>query len=249
MSKYRSLLAIGIFSIATNALATTSGDKGNGGDHYAIEFVDLAHQISGWICAGYDNTLGQQVGCKRFADAVDTTTVESTNDELEVGTAVKDALNFPLQEKIMFNRKAWDEMGIGFRRAQLVLHEYLGILQIDDSDYQLSNWISGMDLNAILCVDGKLAISISIGEEGRGVDLSSEYNGDGISGHSDMSSDGFLKLIQRPPYVLNFKNSQNGGPVSVIVSPNEVGMPLKAEITNDGVSSSYQCTLYKETGA
>src|SRR5690606_13415200 len=80
-----------------------------------------------------------------------TTKVESTNKELMLDGKPKDAINYPNEKEIEFNRARWDAM-TSKSRAILVLHEYLGILRIPDIGYSVSlsalkNYKSPVDSN------------------------------------------------------------------------------------------------------
>ena len=47
---------------------------------------------------------------------------------------------YPDQGEIVFNRKQWDQLNFS-KQLRLVLHEYLGIIGLDDTDYRLSGTI------------------------------------------------------------------------------------------------------------
>ncbi len=111
-------------------------DVGNGGDRYAGEFVEIGEEIVETLIhsprAGIDSTA--------MLEAIRKTKVVS-KDSLELDGKAIDAINYPLATppRIEVNRDAWDRMK--WRRHDkifLVMHEYLGILGVDDSNYQIS---------------------------------------------------------------------------------------------------------------
>lgn len=113
---------------------------GNGGDEYSVEFTQLAHELTDWLAANR-KLLPKSFSMQAYRTALKTTQVESTDEPLSLNGATKDALNFPAQKRILFNRAAWNRILSLPRKKALVFHEYLGILGIDDSRYQISRLV------------------------------------------------------------------------------------------------------------
>lgn len=146
------LAALAAFPMAAHATKVI----GNGGDTYAIEFVDVANEITNYL-KEHETDI---VDSKAFAKAVSDTSVESTDKNLSLEGKPKDAINYPTLKKIVFNRKRWTNT-TDQQRAILVLHEYLGILQVEGATYEKSKkLLSSMNFNraAITLVD---AISVN----------------------------------------------------------------------------------------
>lgn len=132
--------SVGILFIATSlsAFAFEEGtDRGNGGDEYSKSFIEYGLDIS--------EALGQNpipgVDAKSLQQAVRNTFVNSQENLVLRGNEV-DAINYPNPQnpRILVSRSGWDRLAsTPHRRAFLVLHEYLGILGIDDSRYQISS--------------------------------------------------------------------------------------------------------------
>jgi hypothetical protein len=111
-------------------------DRGNGGDEYAKSFIDMGLDIA--------ESLAQHplpgVKAEELVEAIHKTLVNSQEQLVLRGDEV-DAINDPSMSppRILISRKSWDRMEAApHRRAFLVLHEYLGIMGIDDSRYQIS---------------------------------------------------------------------------------------------------------------
>lgn len=124
---------LAISLVLTSSMASATKVIGNGGDSYAFEFVEVAysimHNISWEVVEGFTFDDLQRV--------IRDTKVESTNVDLFLDGVPKDAINYPAEKKIIFNYRRWREMDISLRPV-FVLHEYLGILGIDDSSYRYS---------------------------------------------------------------------------------------------------------------
>lgn len=126
------------FLILVSFVLTTSSAfavkvVGNGGDTYAIEFVSVASDILDYLeVSGSDG-----LDLAQLKDVMKTTKVESTDKALSLKGVPKDAINYPTEKRILFNRLAWGNAKEA-QKPRLVLHEYLGILGVDDSSYARS---------------------------------------------------------------------------------------------------------------
>ena len=133
-----------------NGLAFAGGHSvGNGGDSQVIEFQNLGIEIfKKWIELSAECDVRLSINPQQLYKKILSTTVESTDEMLyleENGNKVlKEAINYPSENRIIFNRAAfgrnWDSYGYQGKK-QFVLHEYLGVLGIVDPMYANSNAI------------------------------------------------------------------------------------------------------------
>ena len=129
------LSCLTIFS--AKAFCADGGTSGGGGDSYSLEFVSLAYNIISTLktqpIAGIDLT--------KLARAVATTRVNS-KALLTLNGNLVDAINYPdaKNPRIEISRSGWDHLiADPAEKMSLVLHEYLGILRVDDRQYQISH--------------------------------------------------------------------------------------------------------------
>ncbi|MEK2690389.1 hypothetical protein [Bdellovibrio sp. GT3] len=137
------------------SLAAQAGPRvvGNGGDHVSLEFVELARQVYYKIL--YSEHKDFDVDSLEAAIA--STKIQSTDEQLILDGVPKDAINYPSQKRIIFNRKAWSQMNLELR-SLLVLHEYLGVMGINDSTYSVSTrllQIRSFAISSVLCKSDK----------------------------------------------------------------------------------------------
>jgi len=154
------LILVSLFTIASPALAVKV--VGNGGDSYAIEFVTIASDILNYL----GDTDSGGLDLEKLKEVMKTTKVESTNQALSLGGIPKDAINYPTEKRIIFNRTAWGNSKEG-QKPRLVLHEYLGILGVDDSSYALSTLLLkkfGYGIN-VTEVDGPFTVNFATPHE------------------------------------------------------------------------------------
>lgn len=112
------------------------GDRGNGGDTYASEFVAAAYGILQWL---HEHPVAE-IKTESLALVILQTKVYS-QDQLTLEGQTVDAINYPKAKpaRIEINRQRWDQIRDDeYRQWRLVLHEYLPILGIDDRNYQVS---------------------------------------------------------------------------------------------------------------
>jgi hypothetical protein len=137
-----------IFMLSFQVIAQTSDGigHGGGGDQYALEFVTYGTAIAGLLKNTQAAKHFPEIDIVKFEKALSKTRVE-TVEQLFLGSVEVDAINYPDSNLIQLNRKRWAMLQEQdpSRFYALVLHEYLGILRIDDSNYILSssfnNWI------------------------------------------------------------------------------------------------------------
>jgi len=114
----------------------SSTDLGSGGDDYAGEFVEIGNEL-------VELLLQQpilEVTAQELNAAIKATKVTSA-PHLELNRKPIDGLNFPnrVPPQIQVSRSSWDRFKLTrHKKFFLVLHEYLGILHQDDSNYQIS---------------------------------------------------------------------------------------------------------------
>jgi hypothetical protein len=148
---------IGKFLIAVLLIASPFAQAlkviGNGGDTAAIEFIEIANQIADIL----ENDPAAPVEIRRFRQAIASTEVRSTYRRLVLNNEFKDAINYPDIKLIIFNRRSWDLHSDFLWRARLVMHEYLGIMGLEDTRYELSSlllkplWVvTGDDADVLL---------------------------------------------------------------------------------------------------
>lgn len=117
--------------------AMSLGNDGpNGGDAYGGEFVSLGHEIASEMekieRSNFEVDLGE------FKKILKQVIVYSDEGRyIAVNGQPVDALNFPNDKKILINRERWRQMGLK-EKLRLVLHEYLGILNVERNVYKVS---------------------------------------------------------------------------------------------------------------
>jgi hypothetical protein len=157
----KTLLFAIIALTAISALATeTNGiERGNGGDEISQEFVLIGYELVESLQR--DPIAG--IHAEKLFQAVQNTKVISTSQKLILRGQEVSAINDPsaLPPRITINQQAWQEMNeSSHKKVFLAFHEYLGILGIDDSNYQISSLLD----RAKVC-DRHPAIRTDIEEE------------------------------------------------------------------------------------
>jgi hypothetical protein len=215
MSKTKTIALMGMMLFGIGAFATgafASGrDVGNGGDSYSLQFVKIGHDLESWIASKKGATdFPAELDEKSFVNTVNTTRVESTDEALSLNGIPKDAINYPAEKRIVFNRAAWDKLKTYQQRASLVMHEYLGIMGLDDSSYRISSYFLSFKNAVIHPANCTMRITLDnvsnnvsdqikqivkekgyIDQEGPG------YTG---NGHWDFGKDGYLWIKMRVDY-------------------------------------------------
>ena len=133
-------IALSLFLFASIAIAEQKDS--NGGSGVAAEFMEAAH---GLIARLYSKPIAE-VDLKSFAAAVAETKVVPKKSLKLRGDAV-DAINYPSRKLIEVSVLRWNKLTMTpWVKQQLVFHEYLGILGIDDTGYKVSRQILNSDL-------------------------------------------------------------------------------------------------------
>lgn len=131
------------FLISFSAFGYIGGDQdegiggtevGNGGDSVAQEFITLGYRIAGSLMQGPI----EGVDSVKLLSVVTTTKVMS-RDNLVLNGAPVTAINYPSSKVIEVDINRWNRTKSFMTRAYLVLHEYLWIMGIDDTNYKVSH--------------------------------------------------------------------------------------------------------------
>lgn len=119
----------------------STGTRG-GGDGYALEFRDLANTVANELKQTVIAVPGFDLAKFEALIAPEASTIESTDQPLRVSpgdTVVKTAINEPDTRHIIIQRTSWDKLIDHHLREVLVLHEYLGLMRIDDNQFKISS--------------------------------------------------------------------------------------------------------------
>lgn len=120
-----------------NAKATSGPRTGGGGNTCALvisQNTDLLQKNSELMLENdivnptQLERLNQEIASARFY----------TTDKLEIDKEDKDAINFYLQNKVVVSEKFCRYIEVSGRAASILLHEYMGLAEIDDADYKKS---------------------------------------------------------------------------------------------------------------
>ncbi len=139
MKRWIFILTLALLGASVSALAREEDgiDRGNPGDEYAAAFINIGYDLAENLAK--DPIPG--VEARALFAAVRATSLHS-EASLKLRGYEVDAINYPHSEapRIVVSRAGWDRMGLEpHRRVFLVLHEYLAIMGIDDSKYQVSS--------------------------------------------------------------------------------------------------------------
>lgn len=136
----RSLLLCLIFaySFQLSASIGLGHDQGNGGDLFAAEFVKTGE----WLLRLLRYQGEHSIDLDLLESVIEHSSVESTDKRLRLNDTPKDAINYPQQKRILFDRRRWKKMDKG-ERAVLVLHEYLGLMKVENASYAFSKELLG----------------------------------------------------------------------------------------------------------
>jgi hypothetical protein len=147
--KFILCLALPFFSGFGTAYGN-GGEHSGGGGYRELQFKGIGYAIVDVLPgAKHVPRLLKRLDFKRLKKVIDETRVEATDELLRpspqgkiLPALIKDALNTPRKKVIQFNIDSWDALPDGGSRAALVLHEYLGIMGVDDSIYKYSHLIN-----------------------------------------------------------------------------------------------------------
>ena len=108
---------------------------GNGGDFYALQFASYADRIVTYLQINQDDI--PEVSADTMEKIVAETKIESTTKKLILDGYEKAAINYPDKKLIVINQDQWSASS-DRERSALVLHEYLGLMGIEDAKYAVS---------------------------------------------------------------------------------------------------------------
>lgn len=134
------LLAV-LLSLFTATSAFAGWDSGNAGDPYAAEFIMTGKDLAARLKLAPASEL-KKLDLARLNETIGATTVRTDEtltfkDGHEVG-----AINYPDTLMIKLSRTVWRTFRPSTQtnaRFTFVLHEYLGIMKIDDKNYKVSS--------------------------------------------------------------------------------------------------------------
>lgn len=146
MKKLIQHLFLGSVAICLSGIAAAEVRIGNGGDALAAQFVETADEMIDLIersMATNHFKLPKEIDFNRLKEKVATAKVFSEDKVyLQNGSEV-DALNFPAENKIIFNRDRLRRLVFNLKgQRTLVMHEYLWLAGTDDSSYKNSVYLS-----------------------------------------------------------------------------------------------------------
>jgi hypothetical protein len=135
------------------AVAGGGSEVGNGGDTWSIDFVSTANRTAEEISR---MTPEQRYGVEplSLSKTIELTKVESTPEPIFIGGIQKTAINYPNQKKILLSRPSWDAVKNMIVKRRLALHEFLGIMRIDDQNYQISSKIYANEMIGVNPCEG-----------------------------------------------------------------------------------------------
>jgi hypothetical protein len=130
-------------SVSRSGPSGGGGDiAGNGGEATVLEFK--AASRTALAIAHASPEISEKVDLKQLEASVNEAVVQSVDQKLFVQGVEKDAVNYPSTRKIFVNRARWRLLDDSTRLA-LVLHEHLGLLSINDRDYEISYLLLDVD--------------------------------------------------------------------------------------------------------
>jgi hypothetical protein len=128
------------FAVALSSLsAYAGGTVGSGGDAIVGTFTAYARILDG-LLKGELKEQFPEVDVLKFENAVESTEIV-VQDKLILGGIEKDAVTNVKTATIQISRSRWPQV-LSYSvqsRYQLVLHEFLHLLQIDDKRYEISS--------------------------------------------------------------------------------------------------------------
>jgi len=136
------LIALFLFALSPNpshARATDGWENGNAGDTFSAEFILTARDLVQRMKLLPPSELGE-INLNSLAGAVLSAKVHSEETLLLDGYEV-DAINYPARQEIVLSRTRWRALrqpSETTQRLMLVLHEYLFLVGIDDTQFRFS---------------------------------------------------------------------------------------------------------------
>ena len=138
---------LGFISLALNNFSYAGVGAGGGGDAVSQDFIRAGLAALSYV-SNHPGTIS--INLKSLAETVQKTSVESTNEELNLGSKHKSAINYPDSKQIIVSRVDWANLTENSKKS-LALHEYLGIMRVNDQNYQLSTQLLQLHFNTMVC--------------------------------------------------------------------------------------------------
>lgn len=127
----------------TSSAFSTGPSVSGGGDAESLKFSMIANRAA--MIIRDNQTQFPEIKYEVFIDAIKRIKIKITNEDLMVNGEKKDAINYPAESLIKVNRFAFRSLtSNSMLQIALVVHEYLGILAVDDSNYFISSRIGGI---------------------------------------------------------------------------------------------------------
>ena len=130
------ILKITIISILISLGAQAGTRDSGGGDAIALDFIATAVNIGSWLDGNSSDVPG--LDAAHFKNKLANLNLSTTDKVLLIDGIEKDAVNYPAQVKIIVNRARWSKIASKYQKTSLVLHEFLGIMGINDTLYSVS---------------------------------------------------------------------------------------------------------------
>lgn len=133
------LVVLGLLAGLVPSTSFANGAWG-GGDGYALDFVKTAREVLAQLSRVKPGNE-TEIDVVALKAAIDNTKVTSTKDPILVSDDPdqKDAKNNPELKEIVLSRGGWDALRDRAARLRLVLHEYCGIMRLNDKNYRISS--------------------------------------------------------------------------------------------------------------
>ncbi|MCO5143828.1 MAG: hypothetical protein M9962_12125 [Oligoflexia bacterium] len=117
------------------------GNHGGGGSAYEVAFISIGRSLVDELQkVNPDKVAG--VPLLQLRQVIDESMVDASFDLLYRGSRKNkkrvDALNYPKKKKIVLSIPAWNKLETFEQKENLVLHEYLGLMNLEKDNYDLS---------------------------------------------------------------------------------------------------------------
>ena len=109
---------------------------GNGGDSIAIKVKVIGARLVAELRYA-SKKMPLQIDVDKLKTILESSKIETTKKDLILNGKRKDAINYPNENRIIFNATSWRLLSIQDKRM-LVLHELLGLLGVDDKQYEIT---------------------------------------------------------------------------------------------------------------
>jgi hypothetical protein len=109
-----------------------------GGDAITAEFLSAAEESYRIVLEQTSAASACGFTASSLKDKIDSVNIESTNEALMLDGVEKDAIWDKSIDLIRLNRARWISIPGIYLKRRLALHEFLGILGVDDSNYRCS---------------------------------------------------------------------------------------------------------------